>query len=114
FVYTRGAVVGAVGIDGGDRNGPRGRGEIGGATAATDRGEARHLVDGAPRAAFQAAPHPLGGEVLALRAAILRARVSHVTTVSGSGDNPGATGGRIVGSDPLGSQAGRNRHLHAG
>ena len=43
---------------------------------AGDRAEHSHLVDGAPGAALRAPTHPFGGDVVALRAAVLRTRRS--------------------------------------
>ena len=57
---------------------------------ADDRSQNGDLVHGAPAAAIRAAPNPLGGDVLALRAAVLRAHLRtglrHVPTVSVSTD----------------------------
>ncbi len=89
FADARRAVLADVRLDGADRNGSRTEAEPGRATAgATDRAEHRHLIDGAPGAALQAAAHPFGGDMSAFRAAVLRARICHAMTVSGRYDKP--------------------------
>ena len=79
-------VPGRAGIDRADGDGGRARCDGAVGRRARDRGEDGDLVDRAPAAAVRTPADPLGGDVLALRTAVLRTRLGtdlcHVPTVS--------------------------------